>query len=58
MDTQQRHITESDLVSFGQYLLSKARRDRIKGVKGGLPASELAKQVSDADIQNWKAARQ
>ena len=47
-------FTLSELVSFGEYLLSKERKKMIqkKPIKGGL--SERLSKVSDADIANWK----
>lgn len=48
------NLTLTDLVSFGEYLLSKGRKKTIQShpIKGGL--SERLKKVSDADIANWK----
>lgn len=48
------NFTLTDLVSFGEYLLSKERKKTIQShpTKGGL--SERLKKVSDADIANWK----
>lgn len=40
-------VTESDLVSFGSYLLSQERDRRIT-------FRENIRMVHDADIQNWK----
>ncbi|MGH1520547.1 hypothetical protein [Chryseobacterium sp. JK1] len=37
--------TESDLVSFGNYLLSPKRKERIEGEE---------KAVYHADLENWK----
>jgi hypothetical protein len=47
-------FTLTDLVSFGEYLLSKERTKTVKShpIKGGL--SERLTKVSDADIANWK----
>jgi len=47
-------FTLTDLVSFGEYLLSKERKKMIQNhpIKGGL--SERLSKVSDADIENWK----
>lgn len=49
-----QNYTLSDLVSFGEYLLSKERTKNVKShpIKGGL--CERLKSVSDADIDNWK----
>lgn len=50
------NFTASDLVSFGSYLLSEDRRKLIvnhPGFKSDSIQGRL-KQVSDADIQNWK----
>ena len=48
------NFTITDLVSFGEYLLSKERTKTIQNhpTKSGL--SERLKKVSDADIANWK----
>lgn len=48
------NFTLTDLVSFGEYLLSKERKKMIQNhpIKGGL--SERISKVSDADIENWK----
>ena len=48
------NFTLKDLVSFGEYLLSKERKKTIQNhpIKGGL--SERLSKVSDADIENWK----
>lgn len=48
------NFTITDLVSFGEYLLSKERKKTIQNhpTKSGL--SERLKKVSDADIANWK----
>ena len=49
-----QHYTLTDLVSFGEYLLSKERTKIVKShpIKGGL--CERLTKVSDADIANWK----
>lgn len=48
--------SEKDIVSFGNYLLSKERHNRIVMCKN-LPNKEVWEerlvQVSDADIRNW-----
>lgn len=50
-------MTEQDLVSFGNYLLSKDRRSRVK--KAGLPPETLENRLSSvnhADFENWKTS--
>lgn len=42
------------LIAFGNYLLSKKRRDRYKAIKmKGFTLNERLSQVSDADIRNF-----
>lgn len=49
-----RIYTQTELVSFGQYLLSQKRRDSIAAVKiKGVSLSERLKDVYDSDIPNW-----
>jgi hypothetical protein len=43
---------EKDLVTFGEYLLSKEREESLKQVD--LPYEERFRVVYGADIQNWK----
>ena len=50
-------MIEQDLVSFGNYLLSKDRKSRVK--KAGLPPETLENRlmsVSHADFENWKTS--
>ena len=47
-------FTETDLVSFGSYLLSKEREERIMASNGAIPGEEAKRSVHDADIANWK----
>jgi len=58
--------SEADLVSFGQYLLSDARRKRIvngprKDEDGNkiekLPVNDRLRQVYDADLERWRMLR-
>lgn len=52
------YFNESDLVSFGQYLLSKERKDRFaQGDSHGLSLDERLSQVHHADVANWKEDR-
>lgn len=59
----QEFFTKKELISFGNYLLSKRRRDRIKFAKDefGDPLYDDAlfleryQKVSHADYHNWKA---
>ncbi len=48
-------------ISFGEYLLSQRRFSRVTGQRTqhaesgtDLPASVLLKQVSHADVENWR----
>jgi hypothetical protein len=46
-----------DLISFGEYLLSKKRTDLISSnwdVGDSVTLEERLRQIYDADIQNWK----
>jgi hypothetical protein len=54
--TDKLPMTTTDLVSFGNYLLSDARRDSIMSNPETSPEAkeELLKQVTDADIANWE----
>lgn len=45
---------ESDLVSFGQYLLSPERRERFAATTGTMPLEDRLSQVHDADLSNWR----
>ena len=47
--------TEQKLVSFGRYLLSQERTDRVKSNEAlsDIVEERLA-DVSDADVYNWK----
>ncbi len=50
-----KQFTASDLISFGNYLVSDARRKTFGNApKGGVSKSERMKVVHDSDIQNWK----
>ena len=48
---------ENDLISFGKYLLSKERDERIKATakKRKQPIKDARKEIYHADIENWKA---
>lgn len=57
------YFTKSDLVSFGNYVLSEQRERRIKEAKGvphhkdSLPPSkDRLREVNSADFHNWKEA--
>jgi hypothetical protein len=55
-----KQYTEKDLVSFGNYLLSKERKQRIKVNKTDIklaPPSLRATEVQDADLANWQDSR-
>lgn len=51
---------EAALVSFGKYLLSLEREERLRQtdieVPDGLPYEESKRFVFDADIANWLSA--
>lgn len=45
--------TEAELVGFGNYLLSKERRDLYKKEKTGIPLAERLSSVNDSDLSNF-----
>jgi len=47
-----KDYSQTDLVSFGNYLLSKERFDKVKEAREDL-FEERFGQVSDADLSNW-----
>lgn len=56
------YFNKKDLVSFGNYLLSKERKQRFEesykskirnGMDNPLPVEESLKIVHDADLSNW-----
>ena len=46
--------TEAELVSFGNYLLSKEREKMLKENTAALSYDERKRNVYDADLANWK----
>jgi hypothetical protein len=44
----------SDLISFGRYLLSEEREGYLKESSSKIPYEERFRNVSYADIENWK----
>lgn len=49
------YYNKKDLISFGKYLLSEERTNRIvQATPEGLDHSERLKEVYHADIENWK----
>lgn len=50
------NYTKSDLISFGNYLLSKEREEMVtsKPERGIAECAIVIRQVSDADFENWK----
>lgn len=48
------YFTKSDLVSFGNYVLSEQRERRIKETKGVPPFKDRNREVNSADFHNWK----
>jgi len=47
-------FTEKDLVSFGEYLLSKERAFLLKSVDSDIKYKERKRSVYHADLENWK----
>lgn len=45
--------TENELVSFGNYLLSKERADMFRPIKNFLSKKERLKMVHHSDVTNW-----
>lgn len=48
------YYEEKDMVSFGEYLLSKKRTDLILSRESDLSDEERLKSVYHADLENWK----
>lgn len=57
------YYNRTDLVKFGEYLLSKERRELYEsnfkeqvrcGIDNPLSVEEAMTQVSHADVENWK----
>ena len=46
--------TEAELVSFGNYLLSKEREKMLKENTAALSYDERKRNVYDSDLANWK----
>lgn len=46
--------SESQLIEFGNYLLSKGRKERHKNHVTNEPLKDRLSEVSDADLSNWK----
>jgi hypothetical protein len=56
-ETPVKHLTEEDLVSFGNYLLSEKRKESFTDTEKdlSLPSiEERLKLVNDVDLANWK----
>lgn len=50
-----RLFYKKDLVSFGQYLLSEERTNRLKNKPDScIPLDIRLREVHHADIENWK----
>lgn len=49
------YFTEEDLVSFGNYMVSKQRRDLYEAhpEPNGMSVEEHLSTVHDADLTNW-----
>ena len=52
-EKQATSYNEADLVSFGNYLLSKEREEFYKKEKSSLPLKDRLKQVNDTDLKNY-----
>lgn len=48
------YYEESDLVSFGEYLLSQERSELIKENVRQINVKERLEEVYHADLENWK----
>lgn len=53
MAKKRTYFTQKDLVSFGEYLLSERRENMVK-THPTLTDSSRLREVSDADLANWK----
>lgn len=47
-------FTKADMVKFGEYLLSKKRKERLKDNPTSVPYKERKDSVYDADFANWE----
>lgn len=45
--------SESDMISFGLYLLSEKREKRIKENESDISYEDRYRDVYDADFENW-----
>lgn len=57
MRIDMKHLTVSQAIDFGKYLLSEERRNRVENA--GLPPETLENRlssVSHADFENWKVS--
>lgn len=50
-------FNKKDLVSFGKYLLSEKRKEKILLIPHSLSDEERLKNVYHADVENWLGAR-
>lgn len=56
-ENSQQHYTESDIVSFGNYMVSEERKNSFEASKDlytGVTVEERLTQVHHADVENWK----
>ena len=49
-----KKYTEKQLISFGNYLLSKERADLFRPIKNFLSKKERMEVVHHSDVENWK----
>lgn len=54
------YYEEKDMVTFGEYLLSKQRTDLISSNREGdsIPLEDRLRQIYHADFENWKHLEQ
>lgn len=46
-------FTRQQLVLFGNYLLSKERRERYKKTRNSIPLKDRLSEVNHADVENF-----
>ena len=57
-DSTEKQFTAADMVSFGKYLVSETRENRIiANTQSGEDVLTRIQQVYDADLRNWENAK-
>lgn len=47
------YFNKKDLIAFGNFLVSKERKERLKQITHPMDLPDRLAQVSDADVANW-----